>query len=83
MNIKYINIPSKLVFDSNIPALAKIIYGQLKVLSYKNGVCEISNNSLSKWNNCSERTITRIIKNLKDNGYIEIEDNGSRKIRIP
>ena len=83
MNIKYINIPSKLVFDSNIPALAKIIYGQLKVLSYKNGVCEISNNSLSKWNNCSERTITRIIKILKDNGYIEIDDNGSRKIRIP
>ena len=83
MNIKYINIPSKLVFDPNIPALAKIIYGQLKVLSYKNGVCEISNNSLSKWNNCSERTITRIIKILKDNGYIEIDDNGSRKIRIP
>lgn len=83
MNIKYINIPSKLVFDSNIPALAKIIYGQLKVLSYKNGVCEISNNSLSKWNNCSERTITRTIKILKDNGYIEIDDNGSRKIRIP
>lgn len=83
LNIKYINIPSELVFDANIPSLAKIIYGQIKVLSYKSGVCEASNRFFAKCNGCSPRTVTRMIKILKENKYIEISKTGYRKITVP
>lgn len=82
LNIKYINIPSELVFDKNIPALAKIIYGQIKVLSHKNGVCKVTNNYFAECNNCSQRTIGRMLKILYKNNYILIEDGVHRKITI-
>lgn len=83
MNIKYINIPSVILFDSHIPALAKLLYGELKVLSYKNDVCEVSNRFLAKHNNCSPKTITRMLKVLKERNYIEIIDECiSRKIKV-
>ncbi len=83
LNIKYINIPSALVFDKNIPALAKIIYGQIQVLSHKSGVCKVTNSYFAECNNCSQRTIGRMLKILYENGYIRIEDRVYRKITIP
>lgn len=82
MNIKYINIPSKIVFDSNIPALAKIIYGQIIVLCHKKGYCEASNGFFAKHNSCSNCTIVRMIRILKENNYIKIDYSGRRKIFI-
>ena len=83
LNIKYINIPSVLVFDKNIPALAKIIYGQIQVLSHKFGVCKVTNSYFAECNNCSQRTIGRMLKILYENGYIKIDDGVYRKITIP
>ena len=83
LNIKYINIPSVLVFDKNIPALAKIIYGQIQVLSHKLGVCKVTNSYFAECNNCSQRTIGRMLKILYENGYIKIDDGVYRKITIP
>ena len=83
LNIKYINIPSNLLFDSNVPALAKIIYGQIKVLSYKTGVCEMTNKVFAENNYCSTKTVSRMLKILKENNYIKIDGNKiDRKIII-
>ncbi len=82
MNIKYINIPSKLVFDTNVPALAKIIYGQIVVLAHFKGYCDVTNMYFVKINKCSRSTISRMIRILKENNYIKIEYVGSRKIYI-
>lgn len=82
MNIKYIIIPSNILFDFSIPLLSKILYGQIKVLSYKSGFCEVTNNFLAKNNNCSKRTIIRMLNILKEKNYIEIIDGGRRKLRV-
>ena len=82
MNIKYINIPSKILFDYEIPALAKIIYGQIIILCHKKGYCEVSNIFFSKHNNCSICTIGRMLKILKENKYIKIDYLEKRKIYI-
>ncbi len=80
MNIKYINIPSSLLFDQNISSFAKLLYGELCVLSYKNGVCEVSNGFLANANHCSTRKIIRALNCLKENEYISVEDYPTRKI---
>ena len=81
-NIKYINIPNNILFDTNIPPLAKIIYGEIKLLSYQTGICNVSNQGLAELNNCSTRTISRMIKILKDNKYINSNDEFLRKIKL-
>ncbi len=82
MNIKFINIPSNLLFDANVSSFAKLLYGELYVLSYKKGVCEVSNSFLAKANKCSLSKIIRALKNLKDYNYIIIEESISRKIKV-
>lgn len=82
MNIKYINITSNLLFDSNVSSFAKLLYGELYVLSYKKGVCEVSNQFLANSNKCSTRKIIRALNNLKECGYISVIDSPSRKIYI-
>lgn len=82
MNIKYINIPSNLLFDKNVSSFAKLLYGELCVLSYKNGLCKVSNGFLTDANNCSTRKIIRALNSLKENGYISVEEYPSRKIYV-
>lgn len=82
MNIKYINIPSNLLFDKNISSFAKLLYGELYVLSFKKGVCEATNNFLAEANNCSVSKIIRALKQLKDYDYIIVDESNFRKIRV-
>ena len=82
MNVKYINIPSNVLFDYRLSAFEKILYGELIVLSYKKGYCDCSNSFLAKSNNCSERNVTRSLSNLNNYGYITIENHSKRKISI-
>ena len=82
MNIKYINIPSSLLFDQNISSFAKLLYGELCVLSYKNGICKVSNGFLADANHCSTRKIIRALNSLKENGYISVEEYPKRKIYV-
>jgi len=82
VNIKFINIPSNLLFDTNVSSFAKLLYGELYVLSYKKGVCEVSNHFLANANSCSTRKIIRALNNLKECGYISIIEYPTRKIYI-
>lgn len=82
MNYKYINIPRDLVYDKNIPATAKILYGQIKILSYKTGKCSATNSFLASMNDCSIRTITELIRILRVNNYIRVENYTKREISI-
>ena len=82
MNIKFINIPQQLLFDTNVSSFAKLLYGELYVLGYKNGVCNVSNSFLAKANNCSISKIIRALKDLKENNYIIVMDSSFRKIRV-
>jgi hypothetical protein len=78
-----ITIPGDVLDNDDLPDDAKILYGKIARLSYKNGYCWASNGTLS--GKKSERTTTRNIKLLEKFGYVKCayEDNGyTRKIYI-
>ncbi|MBU5669627.1 helix-turn-helix domain-containing protein [Peptoniphilus sp. MSJ-1] len=68
----YINIPSKVLENKNLSDKAKILYGQINRLSSK-GNCWASNKYLGDLIDATPRTVTRLIKKLKDNYLIKIE----------
>jgi hypothetical protein len=82
-NFKEIIIPGNILDDDNLPDGAKILYGKIIRLSYKNGYCWASNNTLSGTK--SGNTASRNVKILEKFGYIKCvyENNGQdRKIYI-
>lgn len=82
-NNKYVKIPVSVLMDKNICANAKLLYGVIIVLSYIRNYCFADNTYLAGTLNTTRRTITRLIKELKDNNYIYIiNDKHERKIYI-
>jgi hypothetical protein len=64
-----INIPGDVLDDDNLPDGAKLLYGKIARLSYKNGYCWASNTTLSGTK--SGNTASRNIKLLEKFGYIK------------
>lgn len=82
-NNKYVKIPVSILMDKSICANAKLLYGVIIVLSYIRNYCFADNTYLAETLNTTRRTITRLIKELKDNDYIYIvNDKHKRKIYI-
>lgn len=65
--IKYVMIPKIILFDNSLSPLEKLVYSYISSV----GRCWASNEHLAKLFGSSERTISRTISNLIDNGYIE------------
>lgn len=82
-NNKYVKIPVSVLMDKSICGNAKLLYGVIIVLSYIRNYCFADNTYLAETLNTTRRTITRLIKELKDNDYIYIvNDKHKRKIYI-
>lgn len=82
-NNKYVKIPVSVLMDKSICANAKLLYGVIIVLSYIRNYCFADNTYLSETLNTTRRTITRLIRELKDNDYIYIiNEKHKRKIYI-
>jgi len=77
-----ITIPGDVLDDENLSDGAKIMYGKIARLSLKNGFCNASNYFLDGTK--SGRNASRFIAELKNAGFILIENDKSkfRKIRI-
>lgn len=79
----YAIIPANVRYDDNLKDKAKLLYGEITALSDKNGYCFASNRYFAELYNVSQTTISLLIKNLTDNGYIENEiiyKEGSKEI---
>ena len=68
----YAIIPADVRYDGRIPANAKLLYGEISALIGPEGFCFASNSYFSGLYKLSERTITGLIKILKENGYISV-----------
>lgn len=81
---KYIKIPMTIVSDKNISTSAKILYGYILLLSHLNGYCYATNKQLSGFLGTTNRTITKLIKELKDRDYTRLKyiNISTRKIYI-
>lgn len=84
MNNKYLKIPKIIVDSKKICSSSKILYGYILLLCHQNGYCYATNKFLAKTLNVTSRTITRLIKELKDSNFIKISytENNIRKIYL-
>lgn len=79
----YAIIPADVRY-ANIPANAKLLYGEITALCHKEGFCWATNAYFAELYKVSKFTISDWVKVLKDNGFIryEIADKTSRKIYL-
>ena len=80
---KYSKIPLSIKNNKNLSSNAKLLYGDIQLLCYKNGFCFASNKHLGDILSVTERTITRLLSELEKNNYIKIEySRNKRKIYL-
>lgn len=69
----YAIIPAEVRYDNNLKDKAKLLYGEISALCNKDGRCVASNRYFANLYEVSQTTISLLIKDLVDNGYIESE----------
>lgn len=78
-----IAIPVHLLSDREVSATAKLLYGVIDSFQKKSGICYASNDRLAEeLAGCTPRTISKCVSELKNAGYIEIDDTKGRKIYL-
>ena len=75
-------IPASVFSDNRLSDSEKMLFGKLLGLTNKTGYCWAGNKYLADMFGVSERSIQRRINSLEERGYIKIEQNGRRYIRI-
>lgn len=65
-------IPAKVLYDDQIPATAKLLYGEIYRLSSAVGYCFATNKDFMGILRCSENTVSNLITALKDAGHIRV-----------
>lgn len=69
----YAVIPAPVRYDDQIPANAKLLYGEISALIGNEGYCYASNGYFANLFKLSERTVSSLIGSLKDAGYIIVQ----------
>ena len=69
----YAIIPADVRYDRDLKDKAKLLYGEITALSNKNKCCYASNKYFADLYGVSIRTITDLIKDLIDKGYVKAE----------
>lgn len=67
----YAIIPADVRYDDQIPANAKLLYGEISALIGADGYCYASNSYFMKVYGFSDPTISRLIAKLEDAGYVK------------
>lgn len=77
-------IPAQVRYAADLPAGAKLLYGEISSLTDARGYCFASNAYFCELYQISEPTVQRYLKALKSGGFIRIQDgdggSGRRKI---
>ena len=69
----YAVIPADVRYDKDLPANAKLLYGEITALCNERGYCWASNEYFAGLYNTSTRSITRWVEALANKGYINTE----------
>ena len=65
-------LPAQVRYDTALTNLAKLLYCEISALASKDGICFATNGYFAKLYESSERTISRAICSLEENGYVKI-----------
>lgn len=66
-------IPARVRYDEELRPNAKLLYAEITALMDKTGYCFATNQYFANLFKLGDRTVTDLIKQLKDKGYIEVE----------
>lgn len=69
----YAVIPSSVRYDPELPANAKLLYGEISALSYARGYCFAKNRYFAELYGLNVKTISALISALSDRGHIRVE----------
>lgn len=75
----YAKIPANVRYDEKITLGAKMMYGEITVLSNKEGYCWAGNEFFAKLYKVHRNTIQNWIKSLKDSGYVRLDTKQSQR----
>ena len=67
----YAIIPAEVRYDEELSDKAKLLYGEISALANKNGYCFANNKYFAELYGVDKSTITRLLKQLENKGYIE------------
>lgn len=79
----YAIIPANIRYDSNIPANAKLLYGEITALCNERGYCWASNAYFAELYKVSKTSVSNWISGLQKQGYLSVEliyKEGSKEI---
>lgn len=66
----YAVIPANVRYDDRLETSARLLYGEIAALLNDDGYCFFGNAFITKSYGWSDRTISRLLKSLEDNGHI-------------
>lgn len=66
-------IPCDVMYNTELPANAKLLYGTISSLTHKEGFCYASNACLAEYYNVTPQAISKWVNLLEDKGFIRIE----------
>ena len=69
----YAIIPAEVRYDKDLKDKAKLLYGEITCLSNKKGYCYASNDYFANLYGVAKETISRLITDLVDKGYVTRE----------
>jgi hypothetical protein len=72
----YAIIPASVRYDERLSASAKLLYGEITALTYKEGFCWASNSYFAKLYGVSPRAVRMMIEKLKKTGHVKVVISG-------
>ena len=66
----YAVIPATVRYDADLPASAKLLYGEIAALANRNGYCWAPNSYFTELYGVSDRSVSRWIETLIKKGYL-------------
>ena len=72
-------LPAAVRYDPELSSSAKLLYAEISALTGETGYCYARNSYFERLYDLSERTVSRLIKDLAARGYVRIEDGAGGK----